>query len=60
MIFKNFYSFFLSPVSDSCRASSRRAGVRHVAWRWEKEGRAQQVAAREGRRAYRFVAFILS
>ena len=29
------------------QAAKRRAGVRHTAWRWEKERRAQQVAARQ-------------
>ena len=40
-------------------AAKRRAGVRYTAWRWEKERRAQQVAARQGRRTYRFGAFKL-
>ena len=38
-------------------AAKRRAGVRHTAWRWERERRAQQVAAKQGKRAYRFGAF---
>ena len=41
------------------QAARRRAGVRHMAWRWEKERRAQQLAARQGTRAYRFGAFKL-
>ena len=42
------------------QAAKRRAGVRHTAWRWEKERRAQQLAARQGGRAYRFGEFKLS
>ena len=39
------------------QAAKRRSGVRHMAWRGRR--RAQQVAARQGRRAYRFRAFRL-